>query len=449
MTDVVIGLDFGSSSVKAAAYDRGGHAVASGRAPTPSVQGAYGLDFPVAGVIAAGRAATRAAAEGCRVAGIGLTSMGEVGAVLGPAGDWAGVSFPAWHDDRGADVVERLRGSFPLANGRSGGHLRPTSSLAKLAWLAGRGERFTGCFLGLCGLLAERWTGECWQEASLASTSGAFDPVAGVWMSELWEASGLVDVRLPDVRAVGSGTAARSSWARFDRVTGALVVIAGHDHPVAAVGTGSAPGSVVDSLGTGEPVMAAWTTRRPEPSQVSDLVEAGLTIETWPSTGDPLLIWEGLRPGLAMATVLATSGLTREALEVGHHAEPAVCPFGRGEVAQLEQGDPEPLRRRGLSDSSLASGWGSAWRDLLAAYARDAARGEGIVRAATGASGPVVFTGGGIRSQQWLAAKRAATTSETRRTPLSDSGTRGAAAIVGAAIDWWEGADRMPREDNE
>ena len=447
MTDVVIGLDVGTSSIKAIAYDRSGLAVGIGRASTPSLAGPSGPDFPIPQVLATARAVTRAAAAGSKVAGIGLASMGEVGAVVGVAGALLGQNFPAWHDDRGAEVAARLRTSFPHAYAQSGGHLRAMSSLAKLAWLAGRGHDLKGCFLGIGGLLAYGWTGDLWQEASLAATSGAFDPVAGGWMAELWSAAGLDEVRLPVVFRPGVGVRARGGWANEDGLSDALVVIAGHDHPVAAVGTGSAAGSVVDSLGTGEPVIAAWTTARPTPAQISDLVEGGLTVETWPATGDPMLVWEGLCPGQAMAALLTASGLDREVLEAVPPLDMIVGSFTRKATIALERGDPGPLDQRDLTRSSPVSAWQAAWLDLLAAYARDAARGERIVRSATGAAGPVVVTGGGTRSKAWREAKRKATTSEIHFTTLTDTGSRGAAAIVGASLQWWDSASMMPVQD--
>ncbi len=447
MTEIVIGVDVGSSSVKAAAYDHGGRVVGNGRIPTPSVVGPFGVDFPVPAVVEAARTAAREAARGRAIAGVGLTSMGEVGAVLTAGGAWSGTAFPAWHDDRGADVASRLTEQSPLVNGRSGGHVRATSSLAKLAWLAGTGHDLDGCFLGLCGLLAERWTGARWQEASLAATSGAYDPVTGEWLTDLWSAAGLDHVRLPEVFPAGAGVRARGRTAEQDGLGGALIVIAGHDHPVAAVGTGSSAGDVVDSLGTGEPVLAAWAAPPPA-AEVSDLVERGFTVETWPSTGDPLLIWEGLRPGLAMDAVIGASGRSRDELESAVW-DAGVRPFSRDEARALERGDTTPLGRRDLSPESALSTWRAAWTDLLHAYARDAAVGEQEIRRATAASGPLVLTGGGLRSSLWLAAKRAATSSPIRVAALADSGARGAAAITGATLEWWPDAASMPLEDNE
>jgi sugar (pentulose or hexulose) kinase len=228
-----------------------------------------------------------------------------------------------------------------------------------------------------------------------------------------------------------------------------MIVIAGHDHPVAAVGTGAAPGSVVDSLGTGEPVLAAWTGARPTPAEAASLVGRGLTIETWPSTGDPLLIWEGLRPGLAMETLLMASGIPRAELE-GSLSEGGHAPasFDRAECMALERGEREPLRRRDLLNAPPSS-WRLAWHALLDAYARDAANGAAAVRVATGATGPIILTGGGVRSSLWVNKKLDRSTSRLEVSPVTETGTRGAAALAGVALNWWTDASLMPEEDNE
>lgn len=450
MTEVVIGVDFGSSSVKAIAYDVTGRIRGKGRAATPVTRTQAGLDFPVERILVAARSALRQAGSDHQVAGVGLTSMGEVGAVLGRGQELQATSFPAWHDPRGAEVVAAVEGTCGSStNGLTGGHLRPTSTLAKLGWLQSRGQPLMGTFLGLCGLLAYQWTGEQWQESSLAATSGAFNPVTGEWLPEVWAAAGIAAVGLPTIYPPASSVSASQAPATEDGITGSLIVIAGHDHPVAAVGTGAAPGSVVDSLGTGEPVLAAWTGARPTPAEAVSLVGKGLTIETWPSTGDPLLIWEGLRPGLAMETLLIAAGIPRAELEGsparGVHPP---APFDRAECMALERGEQEPLRRRDLLNASPSS-WRLAWHELLDAYARDAANGESAVRAATGASGPVILTGGGIRSTLWVDKKLHRTTSALQVSPITETGTRGAAALAGVALNWWKDASLMPHEDNE
>jgi sugar (pentulose or hexulose) kinase len=114
----------------------------------------------------------------------------------------------------------------------------------------------------------------------------------------------------------------------------------------------------------------------------------------------------------------------------------------------LEHGDQEPLRARDLLNGS-PDPWRLAWHELLDTYARDAAAGEEAVRSATGATGPIVLTGGGIRSSLWVEKKRHRTSSAVQVSAVTETGTRGAAALAGVALNWWKDASLMPDKDNE
>ena len=130
--------------------------------------------------------------------------------------------------------------------------------------------------------------------------------------------------------------------------------------------------------------------------------------------------------------------MTHDELEAA--APQALAPhLTRADCEALEAGDAAAL----LVLSGTLS-WPTIWRGILNAYARDAALAEAEVRAATLARGPLVVTGGGTRSATWLAAKRAATASPLVVSARADTGTRGAGALVGVAVDWWPSAAQMP-----
>ena len=78
------------------------------------------------------------------------------------------------------------------------------------------------------------------REPSLASRTGLIDQGTGrVWPDAL-AVAGLPARILPDERLAGT----RAGYLRHDRVTpcaaGAVLTVAGHDHPVAAIGVGAA-----------------------------------------------------------------------------------------------------------------------------------------------------------------------------------------------------------------
>ncbi|MBU4214993.1 MAG: hypothetical protein KJ792_10085 [Actinobacteria bacterium] len=437
--EVVLGVDLGSSRIKVGAYARDGSQVALVGVPTPIRRAAGQLDFPVLDMLAAVDRAVRDLGLDRPVRGVGIGAMGEVGTLLTHDG-LADLQFPAWYDERGADevaAVAREIGTRRLA-GLTGGHVRTTSTLAKLAWLRATGTELRGTFLGLAGAVCWRLTGAVVQEGSLAVTSGGFDPLRGCDLPEVWASAGLGDIGRPAVQPVGGSSVAGGPVARtWGLVEQARVVVAGHDHLVAAVGAGVGVHEVADSLGTGEPVLAVVGRGRVrEAGEVADLVDQGFTVESWPPTGDLTVAWEGLRPGLAMDTFLQVSDLSRQQLDDAAPAPGQVVPLDDAAVVALERGEP----------GAVPSG-PTGWAALVDAYARRARDGELAVRAASGASGPVVLTGGGTRSRRWVEAKVALLEGPGVLVRTQETAARGAAAMAGVAVGWWSAAELMPGLD--
>ncbi|TGO05123.1 FGGY family carbohydrate kinase [Serinibacter arcticus] len=437
-SQVVVGVDFGSSRIKAAAYDAAGEMVALEARETPVVRGAAGDDFPVLDLLAAAHDAVAALRAG-PVAAVGLTSMGETGTVVTPDG-LAPLDFPAWYDDRGADVATALEDRFGATHLRdlTARHFRTTSTVTKLAHAhASRGCVPPGAFVGLCGALAFQLTGEVWQEAGLATTSGVYDLLERRYLSDAWVAAGLGHVTLAPVRPPGFGAPADGELARSLGLSpGARVVIAGHDHPVAAVGSGVRVGEVFDSMGTGEAIIAALPTDPPltRAQLVAHLDrDTDLTFELWPSTGAPLAVWERMRPGLAMRTFLDGADLDRQALDDGAGPPSATPDLTAADLGALQEGR-----------SAVGPRDAHAWGDLMDAYVLLANEGEALARAVSGAAGATVLTGGGLRSRRWREAKLALGPRAIEVSTVPEAATRGCAAVAGASIGWWSGAEEMP-----
>jgi sugar (pentulose or hexulose) kinase len=207
-------------------------------------------------------------------------------------------------------------------------------------------------------------------------------------------------------------------------------------HPVAAVGTGAVPGEVVGSVGTSEGLLAVLGRRPRSWRDVARLVADGFTLETWPATGEPLLLWEGLRPGLAIATFLRVAGGSAEELDRLAPPPGAAAALDRAVSLALEQGDD--------AAAGATGGGPQAWGALVDHYARLAADGERALRHVTGATGVTVLTGGGLRSGRLRAAKARLGASEPVVSTVVETVTRGSAALAGVAAGWWTAADEMP-----
>lgn len=434
--DVLVGVDIGSSRVKAAAYRRDGTLAAIADAPTPVVTHAEGDDFPVLEMLAAAAGAVRGLRlPPASIVGLAVTSMGEVGTVLADDG-LRDVVFPSWYDGRGVDVVDHLEltwGARELRD-RTGRHARLVSTVAKLGSVP---SVPAGTFVGVAGAFVWQLTGEAWQEASLAASSGVYDVVRRTYLDDVWASAGLAHVALPPVRRPGAWSPASTDLAtELGLAPGAPVVIAGHDHPVASLGAGARPGEVVDSIGTGEAVIAVV---RPDlaadPDHLPSLLDLDpyLSVEMWPSTGEQLVVWERMRPGLAMRTFLDRADLDRTTLDATAPAPRAPRRVDEEVSLALEAG-------RAVDLAYDATAWG----ELTDYYVLLAQRGELLVRRVTGADGATVLTGGGLRSPRWRAAKAELATTGVDVSTVTETATRGCAAMVGVASGWWEQAEAMP-----
>lgn len=436
---VVIGVDFGSSRIKAAAYRRDGSLAALADVDTPITSGPDGDDFLVDEMLdAAMTAIANLDLPLGSIVGVGLSSMGEVGTVLAQDG-LADLAFPSWYDRRGADVIPLLEMSrsaedLVLLTGK---HTRVTSTVAKLGYLASQRRGLPeGIFLGLCGALAWKLTDVPWQEAGLAVTSGVFDPVRGEYLHDLWDAAGLGHIQLPEVMPAGHSEPASTELATLLAIAeGAPVVIAGHDHPVASVGAGIRSHELGDSMGTGEALIAVVRAdRRDDVSRATALhSDPHLTFEVWPTTGELLAVWERMRPGLAMRTFLDHSRFDRDVLDA-RTPPPSVHSRITEEISlALENGEPADLEPSATS-----------WAELIDYYVLLANRGQEIIRAATGVTGGTVLTGGGLRSRRWRHSKAVLGRPPMEVSTVQETVTRGCAAIAGVAAGWWPTAEAMP-----
>ncbi|GAB2622845.1 FGGY family carbohydrate kinase [Pseudactinotalea suaedae] len=437
-SQVIVGVDFGSSRIKAAAYDRSGEMVGLEAVDTPVIHVADGDDFPVLDLLGAAHDAVAALRSG-PIAALGLTSMGEVGTVVTETG-LAPVDFPAWYDDRGAEIIDALEDRWGATHLRdvTGRHCRTTSTAAKLGHAHASSTPVpAGEFVGLCGALAHQLTGSAWQEAGLATTSGVWDLLAGRYLTDLWDAAGLGHITLAPVRPPGHSAPAAGLLAlSLGLEPGAAVVIAGHDHPVASVGAGVRSGDVSDSMGTGEAIIAALPR---EPALTQEQLAAyldrdpDLTFELWPTDGALLAVWERMRPGLAMRTFLESSGIERRVLDDGAAPPSVSLAFSGADLAALQAGH------------RVASPYDAhAWGELIDAYVLLANEGEELARAVSGATGATVLTGGGLRSRRWREAKVALGPRRIEVSTVTEAATRGCAAIAGASLGWWPTAEEMP-----
>lgn len=281
MIRLLLGLDAGTSAIKAAVFDERGRELAHGRAPTPWRAVPTGAEVDPGDLLAAALTAADAAlasAPDGRVAAIGVASMAETGVLLDAAGRVAAPSI-AWNDTRGEEEAARLAadlGAEAFA-ARTGLPCSPMCTLAKFRWLrdhdegAGRGTRW----LNVAEWIVRGLGGEPAAELSLASRTGFYDLHAQRPWDEALAWAGAPPGLMPE--PVPAGTPMGVAGDALPRALGAVLAVGGHDHLAAAVGAGAtADGDVLDSCGTAEALVRV--TAPLDPGRVAHAVSQDMTV---------------------------------------------------------------------------------------------------------------------------------------------------------------------------
>ncbi|MGI8780056.1 MAG: FGGY family carbohydrate kinase, partial [Solirubrobacteraceae bacterium] len=196
MEPLLLGLDLGTTSCKAAVVTHGGREVAHGRARVPWERVPTGAEIAperlVEAALAAAREALDSAPDG-RIGALGVASFAETGVLLDRRGKPVAPAI-AWHDSRGAAQAERLAAELGAErfSERTGLAPRPLCSLVKYRWLrdehepAARGTRW----LNVAEWIVHRLGGDRVSELSLASRTGWLDVHARDWWDEALAWSG-------------------------------------------------------------------------------------------------------------------------------------------------------------------------------------------------------------------------------------------------------------------
>jgi sugar (pentulose or hexulose) kinase len=428
--DLVLGLDAGTTAVKAAAFDADGNEVAHGRAATPwrvvPTGAELDLDELLGAAVAAAREAVAAAGSG-RVVAVGVSGMAETGALVDGDGRPV-VPAIAWHDARGAAEAERLAADLPDFPARVGLPATSLCTLAKYRWLrdhvpaAARGVRW----LNVAEWIVAGFGGEPVAELSLASRTGFYDLHARApWDDALAWAdapAGLVG------EAVPAGTPMGRVGDALPEARGAVLTVGGHDHLSAAVGAGAAAdGDVLNSCGTAEAFVRAIAPLPPD--RVAQAVAGDISVGWHAAEGRQSLLgaqWSGA----ALQKVLSLLGIEpdeREEIEAAALA--------------LERAGPPHLALQGIADETLTlAGIGADASPAAAYHAALDAVGAGsaaILARMAAVAGParrLVVTGGWAAGEAARAVKRRHLGPFELSPGVATGAARGAAVAAGRSV---------------
>ncbi|MDQ3693480.1 MAG: FGGY family carbohydrate kinase [Chloroflexota bacterium] len=262
---LLVGVDIGTTSIKAIVAGPDGRTVGVASRPTPTHYPRPGrAHFLVSELwdqfVAVLRQVTGRLDDPSRIVSVAVTSFAETGMPIDAHGQVATDEAIAWFDTRTipqAAWLDRTIGRDVLF-ARSGLSLQPIFTLNKLLWIKENQPdvwRRTARWLNTADYFAYRLSGVQATDYSLASRTLALDLHQLRWDDEIIRAAGLDPGLFAPL--VSGGIRLGPILREVARETGlpesTIVASGGHDHVCGAVAAGViAPASLLNSLGTAE-----------------------------------------------------------------------------------------------------------------------------------------------------------------------------------------------------
>lgn len=432
MGSLVVGVDVGTTAVKVAVSVDGAPSVPTARRPVPWTTTSTGAEIDAEQLF---RLVVATLAQACRqhpartVDAVAVASFAESVVLL----DGAGVPVAplvAWHDTRGgaeAEELGRLVGHDGFSS-RTGLPVSGLCSAAKVraAAVAGLDLSRVRTVLSATDWITYRLGGRLGFDLSLAARTGWLELAGRAWAPDLVAWTGLPAAAMPEV--LGSGSA--RGRVHGDDVPaschGALVVAAGMDHLVAAVGAGaSSAGDVWDSCGTAEALVRS--SEPLPPATVLGAVRRGLDVGWHADTG-LVSILGAQRSGYAFQRVLTLLGIdSAEQLHRFESTTPRPAPEDGPVFDDLYSA---AYAVRGLTSRTGPAGLWSALTE------RVAADGAALLRETDAVAGPHtrVVVGGGWSDSEWFVASKRRHTDGLERAAVAEPGAEGAVLLARRAL---------------
>jgi sugar (pentulose or hexulose) kinase len=424
-SEVVCGVDLGSTNTKVVGVDAAGRVVFRTSAPTP--RGADGLLRAAELLATIEDMLLRLAAAGHLIVAACCAGVGEDGLLISDHHEALCDILPWYHPARDAtfrEVAVELDDDPRLPV--------PTDAARTIVGWRWARRQVAGVrarsWVALTDWPAVSWTGRTFMSDTLAARTAAWSPWGGGWMPDRIAVTlgdvGAVPEVLPTGEVVGPLRSATLSAAGA-LAPDAVVVAGGHDHPIGAWAVQQLSSrAVVDSMGTAEVVVTQAPHR---PILRSTVFDVG-----------PGVLGSG-------TTVLAVQELARNVEWASRDPEVAQ------EIRRLLAGTVRPTDD--LLDEVFVPGWPGG---LEPSYTREAPtaplarasavlgslsrRGEERVQAVAGTldAEPYLYaTGGWARSAGWMALKESIS-GRTFRSIAEPEVTAVAAALLAARTVGWD-----------
>lgn len=264
---LLVGLDIGSTNIKAVVFDVQGTILAKATRKTPTHFPRPGWAFfkpdELWGVtVEVLRDVTTTLADPKRIASVAVASIGETGVLI----DARGVSLSdaiAWYDIRSESQGERLARILGTERIYSTTGLVPQAifSLCKMLWIKeNQPEAYARAvkWLHVADFITWRLCGEMATDYSVASRTMALDLANLRWADDLIEEAGIRrDLFAPLARGgTRLGCVTGAAAAATGLPTSAVVSVGGHDHLCGGLAVGATSmGAMLNSIGTAEAVL--------------------------------------------------------------------------------------------------------------------------------------------------------------------------------------------------
>ncbi len=426
--EILIGVDIGTSRMKAVATDLTLKVLAEYAEPTPwkHEKNFSDIDMLLLAKTVIAVASKAAEIAGGKVLAIGFTGFSETGVLIDSAGNPLAPGL-AWHDPRGiTEPILKELGDFEF-RARAGALLNEIASISKTLWV---NKNFPESKKAKHFLSAPEWVAyslgaEIVNELSLVSRTGFFDVESRKpWEEAIALVSGSKDY-LGRLVVAGEPIGIVNNQAP-ENLRGAVITIAGHDHFTAAYYCGAInEGSLFDSMGTAEALLRTFKAPLTREA-IAELAAANVGLSC-SVIADHYTLLGALPTGLTLERACALVGVAtrEEKIALGE----AALKIDPSASAMRVVNDYHGLSVTNLDDAVSPA---ALFRATVEHLVDDSSEMVALIEKFTGKAQNVVIAGGWINNPVIAAAKEKQYGS-FRVSDATEAGATGAAEFAGIA----------------
>jgi xylulokinase len=289
--DYLLGIDLGSTSIKAVLFDFGGNLITSGSVPTEASNldpehpewVFWDPDIIWKSVVTAIKEVIAKVDHASQIKSVAVSGWGMDGLPIDKDGNYL-YPFISWHCLRThpqSEAFSSRLGAEKLFS-IAGTQVMNIHSVYRMMWVK---EHFpeiidkTHTWLLIEDYINYRLSGEISTDFSMASCTSLVDQKKRMWSDDLIKEAGLPRAMFPEIKPSGTqiGEVTKIAARETGLDSGTAVVLGGHDYHCAGLAVGAFdPDRVMDITGTWEGLFAGT----PEANLSKDVFQSGLLLES-------------------------------------------------------------------------------------------------------------------------------------------------------------------------